>query len=59
MHAGLVDAHVPQLAACLCDEHELVRCQALALLSHLLQKVCRAADAVRQSSAAAPDKLPG
>lgn len=37
--AGLVDAHVPRLAACLSDEHELVRCQALALLAHLLQKV--------------------
>jgi hypothetical protein len=34
-----VDAHVPRLAACLRDEHELVRCQALALLAHLLQKV--------------------
>lgn len=37
-YTGLVDAHVPRLAACLSDEHELVRCQALALLAHLLQK---------------------
>lgn len=36
--AGLVDAHVPRLAACLGDGHELVRRQALALLAHLLQK---------------------
>ena len=35
---GLVDAHVPRLAACLGDGHELVRRQALALLAHLLQK---------------------
>lgn len=39
MRAGLVDAHVPRLAACLSDGHELVRRQVLALLAHLLQKV--------------------
>lgn len=39
LDAGLVDSHVPRLAACLCDDHEVVRRQALALLAHLLQKV--------------------
>lgn len=38
-YTALVDAHVPRLAACLGDRHELVRRQALALLANLLQKV--------------------
>lgn len=38
-YTALVDAHVPRLAACLTDPHELVRRQALALLANLLQKV--------------------
>ena len=38
-YTALVDAHVPRLAACLGDCHELVRRQALALLANLLQKV--------------------
>ncbi len=37
-YTALVDAHVPRLAACLGDRHELVRRQALALLANLLQK---------------------
>lgn len=41
MHrTALVDPHVPRLAACIADSHPLVRRQALALLSHLLLKVC-------------------
>ena len=40
-YTALVDAHVPRLAACLGDRHELVRRQALALLANLLQKVRR------------------
>jgi len=38
-YTALVDAHVPRLAACLGDRHEVVRRQALALLANLLQKV--------------------
>ena len=37
---GVVDAHVGALAACLADQHALVRKQALALLAALLSKVC-------------------
>jgi condensin-2 complex subunit D3 len=37
-HTALVDAHVPKLAACIRDPHELVRRQALALLANLLLK---------------------
>jgi condensin-2 complex subunit D3 len=37
-HTALVDAHVPRLAACIRDPHELVRRQALALLANLLLK---------------------
>jgi len=36
---ALVDSHVPKLAACLRDPHELVRRQGLALLANLLSKV--------------------
>ncbi|KAK9842050.1 hypothetical protein WJX81_006195 [Elliptochloris bilobata] len=35
---ALVDAHMPKLAACLGDEHELVRRQALALMASLLSR---------------------
>jgi condensin-2 complex subunit D3 len=38
-YTALVDAHVPRLAACLVDSHELVRRQALALLASLLSRV--------------------
>lgn len=38
-YTALVDGHIPRLAACLHDPHELVRRQALALLANLLQKV--------------------
>lgn len=38
-YTALVDAHVPRLAACLGDPHELVRRQALALLASLLSRV--------------------
>lgn len=38
-YTALVDTHLPRLAACLSDPHELVRRQALALLANLLQKV--------------------
>ena len=36
---ALVDAHMPKLAACLGDPHELVRRQALALMASLLSRV--------------------
>ena len=39
-YTALVDGHVPKLAACLADPHELVRRQALALLASLLSRVC-------------------
>ena len=42
-YTALVDTHVPRLAACLADPHELVRRQALALLANLLSKVCASA----------------
>lgn len=38
-YTALVDAHVPRLAACLRDPHELVRRQTLALLASLLSRV--------------------
>jgi hypothetical protein len=38
-YTALVDGHVPKLAACLADPHELVRRQALALLASLLSRV--------------------
>lgn len=38
-YTALVDAHVPRLAACLVDPHELVRRQTLALLASLLSRV--------------------
>jgi hypothetical protein len=38
-YTALVDAHVPRLAACLGDPHELVRRQTLALLASLLSRV--------------------
>ena len=38
-YTALVDAHVPLLAACLGDPHELVRRQTLALLASLLSRV--------------------
>eukprot|EP00775_Hariotina_reticulata_P011091 gene11092-11246_t len=37
-YTALVDAHMPRLAACIRDRHELVRRQALALLANLLMK---------------------
>lgn len=37
-YTALVDGHVPTLAACLSDPHELVRRQGLALLANLLSK---------------------
>lgn len=37
-YTALVDAHMPRLAACIRDSHELVRRQALALLANLLMK---------------------
>lgn len=37
-YTSLVDQHVPRLAACIRDRHELVRRQALALLANLLMK---------------------
>ncbi len=36
--AALVDGHLPALAACIRDQHELVRRQALALLANLLTR---------------------
>lgn len=38
-YTALVDSHIPKLAACLSDPHELVRRQGLALLANLLSKV--------------------
>ena len=40
-YTALVDAHMPRLAACLGDPHELVRRQALALMASLLSRVRR------------------
>ena len=37
-----MDSYIPDLAACITDENEIVRGQALALLANLLQKVCHA-----------------
>ena len=37
-YTALVDGHMPRLAACLSDPHELVRRQGLALLANLLSK---------------------
>lgn len=34
-----VDSYIPDLSACITDENEVVRGQALALLANLLQKV--------------------